>query len=1295
VLGRGGFGTVFVAVPEPADAASGRVAIKLARSDQPGAAFRLTREIEALRAVGPPHVPALIGAGELGPGAPYIVMELVDAPPLSVQLTSRVLPMPPAQACTLTERMLRALEAIHERGFVHRDLKPENVLVRDNGVVILDFGLVRRAGPISDEKPLAVRSLQVLGTVEYMAPEQCEGRPDVDARADIYAVGVMLYEMLSGHPPFWGPPAAVREGHLSRRPPRLPSADAGAIRPELEEIVLRCLEKDPRDRFQSAAALRAAIAGLRAPVLHAHPSSSPETSSSPPIAPRDAPSNERRTVSLLHFASPLDPIALRGRIEALGGHMMRAAGGRYVVAFGHEAEENPARLSLRAAQDLLYRGICERVWLDLATVSVTVRPDGSKRLVSALVASADRSPTPEGPAGILLSPAARAVLSDADLAAARTPGAVTAVADGPLLLGEDPMTRLSETGPLVGREDLLDALALCALRSVHERTPSVTAVIGEAGHGKSHLRRLLVERLRGIMNEGVVISLRAREPIAGGGDSVRDLLEEALELSPSLPERERIPALRERLGGSRSAEAEAALALALGWVSPPRGDEPVGFPELRALEAAPGALQAVLTVAGGEALRRRAAKQPLCVVLDDAQYADEATLSILEHAALAEASAPIFVCALGRPAFREARPAWGERAAYREMHDMGPLDPQSAASLCRALLSPAENVPESAVRRLVGRTQGIPLLLVELIRGLKGEGIVRRNPNGKGFYLATDELDRVPDLPLIEWLARREIAALAPAERAHAGLVATVGAEVTLAEVDGVLRRLDRTGEGDDFPLDARIGIERLLAAGVLRRQRHGRIGFRHALMREAIARSVSEPLRRRIHLASVEYYRDGHGTHDEHRLAQLAHHAAQAGLSEAAGQAYLELAEAARARHAYLDAERFYSLALAEEPGPGKLRREAHRGRGLMRYRLARHDDALVDFSAARAAASADGDVIEEAEILLDEATVLDWMGDFVASDERVEQARVRSSSKKTPALTARLALGEGRSHYRFSRVEEAVAALERAASEAAALGEDGYETQVIALLQLGFLEQGLARLDDATRAIERAVTLCESHGDALHLAGSINSLGLLHACRGDAEKMRADFERVISLGRELGQDTLELIGHYNLGECLYLMDRIDEAVPHVTRVLAIDAKRPGSVWHLSIALLLARIQLYRDGEGDCTAARDAAQRIRAQAAGPLAVPPAEEVFCAMIELATNPDTSDTAWDELEARSARYSIGQERIEVAETRGLWSLRRGRPDEAERRFQQAIALAARIPNAMGARLARRLAEARRA
>src|SRR5262249_33746388 len=177
---------------------------------------------------------------------------------------------------------------------------------------------------------------------------------------------------------------------------------------------------------------------------------------------------------------------------------------------------------------------------------------------------------------------------------------------------------------------------------------------------------------------------------------------------------------------------------------------------------APGALRSALTVAAGSALRRRAAKRPLFVVLDDAHWASDVLLSALEYAALAEGGAPIWICALGRGTFESASPSWGESAGRREQDRPGPRDAASATSLCRRLLLPVESVADSAVQRLVERAQAVPLLLVELVRGLRREGIVRRSPKGEAWYLATDELDRLPDLPLIEWLARSELDALAP-----------------------------------------------------------------------------------------------------------------------------------------------------------------------------------------------------------------------------------------------------------------------------------------------------------------------------------------------------------------------------------------------------------------------------------------------------------------------------------------------------------------------------------------------------
>jgi serine/threonine-protein kinase len=262
LLGEGGMGLVYRVIHTSLNKPLAIKVLRRENTHDEEVLARFRREAESASAIGNQHIVDINDFGVLDDGSTYFVMECLDGMDLieAMDLAQR---MPEERALHIAVQICKALGAAHDAGIVHRDLKPENVFLtaRDGTpdfVKILDFGIAKVAnGPTR-----LTRKGEVLGTPHYMSPEQCEGE-DIDQRTDIYALGVLLYEMLTGHVPH---DADTVMGILTKHlyeDPLPPATRVPQLSGELERVVMRCLEKNPERRYQTMRELGSDLSRIR------------------------------------------------------------------------------------------------------------------------------------------------------------------------------------------------------------------------------------------------------------------------------------------------------------------------------------------------------------------------------------------------------------------------------------------------------------------------------------------------------------------------------------------------------------------------------------------------------------------------------------------------------------------------------------------------------------------------------------------------------------------------------------------------------------------------------------------------------------------------------------------------------------------------------------------------------------------------------------------------------------------------------------------------------------------------
>jgi eukaryotic-like serine/threonine-protein kinase len=246
LVARSGMATIFRAT----DTRTGRaVAIKIPHPEMEGDPLlfdRFNREDEIGKKLDHPGVVKVLNDEERS--LRYMVLEWVDGRLLR-QILNEAKVLPPGRAIKITVGICKALDYIHSQGVVHRDLKPENIMAdAEDRTKLIDFGIAANAG---SRRLTFAKLTQAMGTPDYISPEQVKGKRG-DARSDIYALGIMFYEMLTGKVPFTGPnPFVIMNERLINHP--IPPREVNpAVTPELQEIIYRALERDPKKRYQSA-----------------------------------------------------------------------------------------------------------------------------------------------------------------------------------------------------------------------------------------------------------------------------------------------------------------------------------------------------------------------------------------------------------------------------------------------------------------------------------------------------------------------------------------------------------------------------------------------------------------------------------------------------------------------------------------------------------------------------------------------------------------------------------------------------------------------------------------------------------------------------------------------------------------------------------------------------------------------------------------------------------------------------------------------------------------------------------
>jgi tetratricopeptide (TPR) repeat protein/class 3 adenylate cyclase len=1075
-LGQGGMGVVYSARDLRLERTLALKFLPAHLSADARAKERLRGEAQAAALLDHPSICTIHEIGETGDGQLFIAMAYYPGETIETRLARGA--MPPHEAIAMIIQAAQGIAKAHEHGVVHRDIKPANLMVTPEGALkILDFGIAKVPG-VHRSAPG-----QRLGTVAYMSPEQVRAEP-VDGRTDVWSLGVVLYEMLTGARRFPGRDRAQLQAILDYRsppgrilPPALPES--------IDRVLGRMLAENPADRY-TAAALLTELEALR--------DSFAELARPPAVLP----DGEQRTVTIL-AASVADHdwldaalgapgwadqlTRLRAAAEDVvrrhGGLVNRFADGAIEALFGVPVthEDDPVRAT-RAALELHRRvaalgGAAEgrppvRLRSGIHTGSAAVLPArdaAGPYSVTGPVARLAVELSGHAPPGEIWASAdcrrAIAGLFDTEaLAPVASPAAGPEVLPFRVFDTSEPRTRLEAAQragltTFTGRERELSALQLALDEAVggHGRFVSV---VGEAGMGKS---RLLLEIRFALERAGVGL-LHGRCESSETAATYLPFVETFREWVGVSPGEGRVPGVAEVVGRLRALgpELEEFLPLYLHLLAMPSAEHPV--PRHLHREHFRLAMQEALAAFVTLVARQR----PTALLLEDWHWADEASHEVLEQVAELVSGFPLLVVVTSRPGRAGSRGSQDHHLTI----SLDPLGAESSASMLRSILR-VDTVPARLVDLVHEHSGGNPFFLEEITQALLEGGELAV---AGGAVVLADSLEALQLPGTVQAVIRTRLDRLDLEAREVLRLASVVGREFTR----GILERATN-------PVRLPQALQTLKTAGIIQQVRvvpEPTYRFKHGLTRQAALGSLLDHQRKDLHGRVGEAIEARHERGLDEHLGRLVEHFSRAERWPSAVH-YARLA-AARANDLSQFAE---SLELLERTQSWLVRLPDDPERR----------EALID-------------------ILFRQERLCETLGLRGRQQRIIDELVALLDPSREPARLAEACLRQGDLNTLLRRFGEAEAALERSLRLRDELGDAIGRRNT--LRSLGLLRWHQGRDDEALDCIEATLAIDRERGDLEAHVGDLANLGGVLRGMGQTDRARATLEEALRLSAE-----------------------------------------------------------------------------------------------------------------------------------------------------------------------------------